>query len=77
MPRPTIRSPKSVLRNKQHSAYVDIAEGFEHKIAARLAHESQTPDPGTLTESWRTRAHAIGAPVGLELAESFTVLHLY
>ena len=55
---------------------VDIAGGFERKIAARLAHASQTPDPAALPASWRARAAAIGEPAGLELAETFTVLDL-
>jgi LmbE family N-acetylglucosaminyl deacetylase len=54
---------------------VDITAGFERKIAARLAHRSQTPDPAALPESWRTRAAQFGAPAGLALAETFTVLH--
>lgn len=54
---------------------VDITAGFERKIAARLAHRSQTPNPAALPKSWRTRAAQIGAPAGLALAETFTVLH--
>ncbi len=53
---------------------VDITAGFERKIAARLAHRSQTPDPAALPASWRQRAAQIGAPAGLALAETFTVL---
>lgn len=56
--------------------YVDIAPSFPRKLAARLAHESQTADPATLRESWRARAARIGAPAGLELAEAFTILRL-
>lgn len=56
--------------------YVDISAGFERKIAARLAHASQTPDPTALPESWRSRAAEIGAVGQLPLAEAFTVLHL-
>lgn len=56
--------------------YVDITAGFDRKIAARLAHESQTSDPAQLPISWRERAAAIGAPVGLHCAEAFTVLRL-
>jgi LmbE family N-acetylglucosaminyl deacetylase len=55
---------------------VDIATGFERKLAARLAHVSQTPDAKELAESWRARAGQIGDPTGLELAEAFTVLQL-
>lgn len=53
---------------------VDITNGFERKIAARLAHHSQTPDPAALTASWRERAARIGAPADLALAETFVVL---
>lgn len=55
---------------------VDITAGFERKIAARLAHRSQTPDPAALPENWRKRAAQIGARAGLALAETFTVLHV-
>jgi LmbE family N-acetylglucosaminyl deacetylase len=55
---------------------VDIAAGFERKIAARLAHVSQTEDPVRLEADWRGRATAVGAPVRLSLAEAFHVLRL-
>ncbi len=57
-------------------SYVDIAEGFERKLAARLAHLSQTSDAAELKRNWRMRAERIGEPVGLALAEGFTVLRL-
>lgn len=56
--------------------YVDITAGFDRKVAARLAHASQTTDPAGLARGWRERAAHIGAPVGLALAEAFTVLRL-
>lgn len=56
--------------------YVDISAGFERKIAARLAHASQAPDPAALPENWRARAAEIGAAAGVPLAEAFTVLRL-
>ena len=56
--------------------YVDISEGFDRKVHARLAHESQTPDPATLPDNWRQRATHIGAPAGVPLAESFTILRI-
>jgi len=56
--------------------YVDITAGFTRKIAARLAHASQTTDPVGLAAGWRERAARIGAPVDLPLAEAFTVLQL-
>jgi hypothetical protein len=57
-------------------AYVDIEQGFERKLAARLAYTSQTTDPVALVENWRARATSIGEPVGLALADAFTVLIL-
>ena len=56
--------------------YVDISAGFERKIAARLAHVSQTPDPSALPGNWRARAAEIGAAAQAPLAEAFTVLRL-
>jgi LmbE family N-acetylglucosaminyl deacetylase len=58
------------------TAYVDIGAGFARKIAARLAHASQTPDPAALPASWRGRDSRVGAAVGVPLAEAFTVLRL-
>jgi len=55
---------------------VDISQGFERKIQARLAHTSQTPSPADLTQSWRERAAHIGAELGLPLAETFTILDI-
>jgi LmbE family N-acetylglucosaminyl deacetylase len=55
---------------------VDIAPTLERKIAARLAHESQTGDANTLAVNWRERAAQIGAPLGLAAAETFVVLQL-
>jgi LmbE family N-acetylglucosaminyl deacetylase len=58
------------------TAFVDVASTFERKLAARLAHESQTVDPVMLAERWRLSAAATGAPVKLAAAEAFTVLNL-
>jgi LmbE family N-acetylglucosaminyl deacetylase len=58
------------------TAYVDIGPGFERKIAARLAHASQTRDPAALRAGWRERAARIGAEAGPSLAEAFALLHL-
>lgn len=58
------------------SNYVDISAGFDRKIHARLAHDSQTPDPSALPGNWRERAAAIGAEAGLPLAEAFTILRI-
>lgn len=54
--------------------YVDISSSFERKIAARLAHESQTPDPAALKDNWRMRAQSVGIPAGLDMAEAFTIV---
>lgn len=56
--------------------YVDIGKTLEQKIAARLEHASQTPDPDALPASWRQRARRIGEPAGLRAAEAFTVLRI-
>lgn len=58
------------------SSYVDISDGFDRKVHARLAHQSQTPDPSALPDNWRARAARIGAEVGLPLAEAFTILRI-
>jgi LmbE family N-acetylglucosaminyl deacetylase len=58
------------------ATYVDITEGFDRKIAARLCHASQTLDPAALPASWHARAASIGGPAGLPLAEAFTVLRI-
>ncbi|MGI8588088.1 MAG: PIG-L deacetylase family protein [Chloroflexia bacterium] len=65
-----------LFASSKPDSYVDIRAGWERKIAARLAHASQTPDPGALETSWHERAATIGAPVGLTLAEAFVVLDL-
>jgi LmbE family N-acetylglucosaminyl deacetylase len=54
--------------------YVDIAPVFERKVAARLAHASQTAEPAALPERFRKRDSAVGEPVGLPLAEAFTIV---
>ncbi len=58
------------------TSYVDIEAGFERKIAARLAHASQTLDAEGLRRGWRERAERVGAEAGLPLAEAFVVLPL-
>lgn len=57
-------------------SYVDISEGFERKVIARLAHTSQTPDPASLPENWQRRAAERGADAGLPMAEAFTILSI-
>lgn len=65
-----------LFSSNRPTAYVDISAGFERKIAARLAHGSQTRDPGALRAGWRERAARIGAEAGLPLAEAFVILGL-
>jgi len=55
-------------------AYVDISATFERKVAARLAHASQTADPAALPERFRKRDSDAGTPVDLPLAEAFTIV---
>ena len=50
---------------------VDISDGLADKIAARMAHVSQTNDSAALARSWRERAEATGRPHGFALAEAF------
>lgn len=54
--------------------FVDIAPTFERKVAARLDHARQTTDPDAPRGGWQLRLSEIGAPAGLYMAESFTLL---
>lgn len=63
-----------LFASAEADAWVDISGGFERKIAARLAHAGQTPDPAALPPAWRARAAEIGRPAGLACAEAFTVI---
>jgi LmbE family N-acetylglucosaminyl deacetylase len=56
--------------------YLDITAGLDAKIAARLAHASQTADPAALAASWRQRAEETGRQCGLPFAETFKRLTL-
>lgn len=56
--------------------YMDITATLDTKIAARLAHASQTSDPIALGESWRRRAQETGQAAGLPYAEAFKRLTL-
>lgn len=55
-------------------SWVDVTDGFERKIAARLAHGSQTGDPAELERTWAERFRAAGEAVGVPMAEGFTVV---
>jgi LmbE family N-acetylglucosaminyl deacetylase len=65
-----------LFSSEQPDFYVDIAGTLEVKIAARLAHASQTSDPAALTASWQRRAEETGRQGGLALAEAFKRLTL-
>jgi LmbE family N-acetylglucosaminyl deacetylase len=65
-----------LFSSSQPDHYVDISDGLEVKIAARLAHVSQTSDPQALATSWRSRAEEVGRQAGLPLAEAFKRLLL-
>jgi LmbE family N-acetylglucosaminyl deacetylase len=65
-----------LFASSRATVYVDIASTFERKLAARLAHESQTANPATLAEGWRRFAATTGAPLQLAAAEAFTLLHV-
>lgn len=74
--RPHAVSELWLFSSDRPTHYVDIAAGFERKIAARLAHVSQTRDPEALPRGWHERAARIGAEAGLPVAEAFVVLAL-
>ena len=65
-----------LFSSDQPDHYVDIATGLDAKIAARLAHASQTDDPEALAESWRRRARETGERGGMVYAEAFKRLRL-
>lgn len=65
-----------LFSSDQPDHYVDITGGLDAKIAARLAHASQTTDPAALAASWRRRAADTGHPANLPLAEAFKRLIL-
>lgn len=65
-----------LFSSDQPDHYVDISAGLDAKIAARLAHASQTTDPTALAASWRRRAEDTGRPANLPLAEAFKRLTL-
>ena len=65
-----------LFASSRATVYVDVSSTFERKLAARLAHESQTSNPTTLAEGWRRFAATTGAPLQLAAAEAFTVLHV-
>lgn len=65
-----------LFASEQADHYVDITPGLERKIAARVAHASQTADPATLRVTWTERAEMTGKVVGVDAAEAFTIVEL-
>lgn len=65
-----------LFSSDQPDHYVDISATLETKIAARLAHASQTSDAAALAASWRRRAAETGRAGGLALAEAFKRIEL-
>lgn len=60
-----------LFSSAQPDHYVDISDTLDDKIAARLAHASQTTDPEALARSWRQRAEETGRAGNLPMAEAF------
>jgi LmbE family N-acetylglucosaminyl deacetylase len=65
-----------LFASSQPDYVVDIGATFARKIAARLAHASQTNDAQVLEASFRRRAEEAGRAAGLPLAEAFKRLEL-
>jgi LmbE family N-acetylglucosaminyl deacetylase len=65
-----------LFASSQPDYVVDIGATFDRKIAARLAHASQTSDAQALEAAFRRRAEEIGRLAGLALAEAFKRLLL-
>lgn len=68
---PHITPEAWLFASSQPDTLVDISATFDHKLAARLAHLSQTGDAAALEQAFRQRAEEIGRPAGLALAEAF------
>ncbi len=74
--RPHVTPEVWLFCSDQPDFYVDISATLEAKIAARLAHRSQTIDAKALAASWRRRAEETGRQGSLALAEAFKRLTL-
>ncbi len=57
-------------------SYVDVTDGIDRKIQARLHHHSQNANPDSIAENYRKRAEETGDLAGLPMAERFKVLYL-
>lgn len=68
---PHITPEAWLFASSQPDMLVDIGATFDRKLAARLAHLSQTGDAAALEQAFRQRAEEIGRPAGLALAEAF------
>ncbi len=73
---PHITPEAWLFATSQPDHYVDISTTFSRKIAARLAHASQTSDAQALESAFRRRAEETGQAAGFALAESFKRLLL-
>ena len=60
-----------LFSSSQPDHWVDISSSLMDKIAARLAHVSQTSDAERLASDWTARAARVGAPLGIGPAEAF------
>ncbi len=54
--------------------YIDIEEGFERKVNARLEHKSQMTDREQLRKSWKNMSQDTGKRANLEYGEAFTII---
>ena len=68
---PHITPEAWLFASSQPDVVVDISSTFDRKLAARLAHLSQTGDAAALEQAFRQRAEEIGRPAGVALAEAF------
>lgn len=68
---PHITPEAWLFASSQPDMLVDISTTFDRKLAARLAHLSQTGHAAALEQAFRQRAEEIGRPAGLALAEAF------
>lgn len=73
---PHITPEAWLFATSQPDHYVEIGATFARKIAARLAHASQTTDAQVLEAAFRRRAEEIAQAAGFTLAESFKRLLL-
>jgi len=68
---PHITPEAWLFASSQPDVVVDIGAAFARKLAARLAHLSQTGDAAALEQAFRQRGEEVGRAVGVALAEAF------